>query len=487
MPKGKKDDHAPTGRALEKLFEMLPPAEIEAEMACLGSMIVAGAGRLEVLGEVQDCMRGPGDFSLPKHQAIYQACLAVYDKESALDTIQLTAHLRELGVYDDVGGIDYLVELAESVPTAVNGQHYARIVASRAVLRDLIDAAATTLRDCHERASAGHDALLEEAEQRIFAIADRGVGETQAIIPLGEQIQQTMDWLQTVSGEQALTGVPSGYRQLDDLTGGFQKAEFIVLAARPSMGKTAMALNIAENMALDKNIPVGLFSMEMSKTELAMRILSARSHVNSQKIKRNMLTDHDLKMITKAAAELSKSPIFIDDCAGVGIHDLRSRARRMRMRYDVEAIFIDYLQLMTARAESRQQEVSAISRGLKALARELDIPVICLSQLNRNPEGRTDKKPFLSDLRESGAIEQDADVVMMLHREEYYHIGDKQWIQENPDKVGLGELIVAKQRNGPVGNIFMRWDAKLTRFNDASSAHIPDPQMTTDHLLDSQF
>ena len=264
-----------------------------------------------------------------------------------------------------------------------------------------------------------------------------------------------------------ITGVATGYPHLDELTSGFQNGEMIVIAARPSMGKTALALNIAENMVRN-DIPVGIFSLEMSRQQLTQRLLSSRSQVSSHKIRRNTLSDNDMNAILGAANELMQVPLYIDDTPGLTIMQLRAKARRLKQKHDVGAIFVDYLQLMTSgrRSESRQQEVSEMSRSVKALARELNIPVICLSQLNRAAEQREGHRPRMSDLRESGSIEQDADVVAMLHREAYYHLNDQAWIEANEDKVSLAELIIAKQRNGPTATMKLTWDNTCTRFYD---------------------
>lgn len=447
-----------------KLLDRLPPHSVEAEMSLLGSMILAGTQNIHLIGEVMQVVSNEADFYRPKHAAVYKALVDLYDQHQAIDTIQLTDLLRDRQQFEQVGGIDYLVELAESVPTSVNAPHYARIIRDKAKLRYLIDAAGHILRDAYETAEPAN-ITLDKAERLIFEIAQ----EAQANEPT------KLDELMTIAFEniearqvdgRSITGVATGFHQLDEMLSGLQPSEMLIVAARPSMGKTAFAINIAEYIAVDNQQPVAVFSLEMSKQQLAERMLSSRSGVDSQRIRRNMINGDELAQLQETAGELSAAPMFIDDTPGLSILELRAKARRLASRSGIKAIVIDYLQLMSSPgAESRQNEVGEISRGVKALARELNVPVICLSQLNRNSEGRESKKPMLSDLRESGAIEQDADVVMMLHREEYYHKEDE-WAHENPDKVGVAEIILAKQRNGPTGIVTLQFDGATTRFHN---------------------
>ncbi len=457
---------------MSRLFDRLPPHSIEAEMSLLGSMLLAGAQNIHLLGEVMQVIKGPGDFYLPKHAAIYEALMELYDRNQSVDTVQLTDRLRDTNQYDAIGGVDYLVELAESVPTAVNAPHYARIIRDKAKLRGLIDAAGRILRDAHESAQpAAH--VLDHAEKLIFDIAQSS--RTSDPMALNELVHDAFTQLiERQESGRSLTGISTGYFQLDEMLSGLQAGEMLILAARPSMGKTALALNLAENIVANEKVPAAFFSLEMSKQQLVERLLSSRSGVDGQRMRRNMIGAEELHRIQNAAAELSEAPMFIDDTPGISILELRAKARRLAAQHDIKVIFVDYLQLASAPgAENRVQEVGQISRGIKALARELSVPVVCLSQLNRNPEGRESKKPMLSDLRESGAIEQDADVVMMLHREEYYH-HDDEWKAENPDKLGVTELIIAKQRNGPTGEVNLHFDHRTTRFYPASRPGISD-------------
>jgi replicative DNA helicase len=394
----------------------------------------------------------------------------LYDRHSSLDIVQLNQLLIDRNVLEAVGGLDYLVQLANSVPSASNAAHYARLVKEKAMVRQLIGAAGDILYDAYHSPDASQE-ILDRAEKLIFDIADRR--DTVEIEALQDLIKQTMERIEATLGQE-LTGLPTGFRELDVMTTGLQSGEMIIIAARPSMGKTALALNIAESMAMLGH-GVGIFSLEMGKQQLVQRLLCARSGIDSQRLRRNMLRDTEFRSLMTACDELQQAPVFIDDTPGLSLLQLRAKARRMAAKHAVKAIMIDYLQLMSTggRVESRQVEVSEISRGVKAMARELKVPVICLSQLNRAAETREGHRPRMGDLRESGSIEQDADVVMLLHREDYYHNDDQEWKENNPDKLGLAELILTKQRNGPTGTINLSWIAQSTRFRDHSSARPP--------------
>jgi replicative DNA helicase len=451
---------------LTRLFEAIPPAAVEAEMSLLGAMLWDH----RVIGDVVPVLRGGDDFFRPAHRVLYETMVELYDQVASLDLVQLNQRLVDKGLLDEVGGLDYLVQLAEGVPRAANAAHYARLVREKATVRELIVAAGEILQEAHGARDPANE-LLERAEQRIFQIAQRR--ESAAASDIKELIDETMRLIQEHEG-RPLTGITSGFADLDELTSGFQKGEMVILAARPSMGKTALALNFVEHMALAGH-PTLFFSLEMGKQQLVQRMLCAKARVDGQRLRRNMLRPDDNIRLLAACDELSKARILIDDTPGLTLLAMRSKARRMRERIGVEAVVIDYLQLMSSgsRVESRQLEVSEISRGIKAMARELKVPVICLSQLNRASEQREGHRPRMSDLRESGSIEQDADVVMMLHREEYYHKQDPDWAEQNPDKVGIAELILAKQRNGPTGTVEMTWDGNSTSFRTISHAVPP--------------
>ncbi|MEX2387254.1 MAG: replicative DNA helicase [Phycisphaeraceae bacterium] len=444
---------------LAKLFDKLPPHALEAEAALLGSMILDW----RVCGEVLQLIKGADDFYQPSHTAIYETLIELYDKHQSIDMVQLKQRLADKQQLDDVGGVEYLIELAEAVPSAASAAYYAGIVREKAVLRRLIDAAGRILYECYNSAEPTGD-LLDRAERDIFELAE-GREDTDAA-ELKVLLQETFDRLEAEDGK-SLTGIETGFFEMDEMLNGMQPGELLIVAARPSMGKTAFALNMAEHISATSHQSCAVFSLEMSKQQLAQRLLCARSGVDSHKLRRNMLSGDDFAKLSLTVGELSEAPLYIDDTPGLTLLQLRAKSRRLAARHDIKCIFIDYLQLMSAPgAESRQQEVSNISRGIKALARELNVPVVCLSQLNRQAEGREGHRPRMSDLRESGSIEQDADVVMMLHREDYYHRGDEEYDENNQ-----AEVIIAKQRNGPTGTVKLLFDGATTRFKNLAPGH----------------
>ena len=462
--------------SLEKMFDKDAPHAIEAEKALLGSMILEPKVIPDIIGLVQ----GRQDFYRDAHGHIFHALLDIYDKHDAGDLIQTTTLLRDRAVLDSVGGEGYLLELANSVPTAVNAPHFARLVAEKAKLRRLIDAAGEILYDAYHVGEAGTDAareVIDRAESMIFEIAQEK--SSSDMMALEQILDEEMARIQAMEeGGGSMSGLPTGFGELDNMLLGLQPGELLILAARPSMGKTALALNLAEGVATGslpvpgashtRSVPVGFFSLEMSRSSVSLRLLCAKARVKSQDLRGGRrLSKQDLHNLGAAADDLKNASLYIDDTPGLTVLNLRARARRMVQQYGVKALFIDYLQLLTAPGsarEGRQMEVSAISRGVKALARELNVPIVCLSQLNRAAEQREGNRPRMSDLRESGSIEQDADVIMLLHREEYYHKDDPSWAQENPDRVGVAEIIIAKQRNGPTGVVKLAWNSDYTRF-----------------------
>ena len=468
-------EERPTLRAdeLTRLAEAVPPHAMEAEISLLGSMILDP----RVISDIINIVKTGGDFHRPAHSILFDLMIECYDKTASLDVVQLHQILIDKSLLDEVGGMDYLVHLAESVPTAANATRYARLVREKATLRELIAAAGETLRDAHQGELEVVE-VLEAAEKRIFQIAEHR--EQQSASSLNVLLDEVMKSIENSDGSR-FSGVPTGFGELDEMLNGFQRGELLILAARPSMGKTAFALNIAEQMAVAGH-PTAIFSLEMGKQQLVQRMLCARGRIDSQRLRRGQLRDEDYKRLMAACNDLSDAPVYIDDTPGLTLLQLRSKARRMKDRHDIGAIVIDYLQLMSAggRVESRQLEVSEISRGVKAMAREINVPVLCLSQLNRAAEQREGHRPRMSDLRESGAIEQDADVVMMLHREEYYHKGEPDWADQNPDKAGIAEVIVAKQRNGPTGVVTLGWNAQSTRFQDLTYSTPPPGAQSAD-------
>ncbi|MAE64892.1 MAG: replicative DNA helicase [Phycisphaeraceae bacterium] len=460
--------YEPQRTELAQLFEKLPPQALEAEMALLGSMILDW----QVIGDVVQLVRSADDFADPRHGSIFQTLIDLYDQSQSIDLVQLKQRLDDLSLLDQIGGVEFLVEIAESVPHAASAPYYAEIVRDKALIRRLIDTAGKILQEAHTSAEGAAD-QLDAAEKAIFLLRDADVGGDAA--RLNDLLQELYAQLESREG-QFLTGLDTGFTQLNEMTSGLQEGEMIIVAGRPSMGKTAFSLNLAEHMAVTGKLPVAFYSLEMSKQQLAQRLLCSCSGVDSHKLRRNMLGADDFAHLAKTMGQLSDCPLYIDDTPGLSLLALRAKARRMKSRLGLKAVFVDYLQLMSAPgSESRQQEVSVMSRGIKALARELGVPVVCLSQLNRSPEGREDHRPRMSDLRESGSIEQDADVVMMLHREEYYHASNPDWAQENPDKVGTAEVILSKQRNGPTGTVHLQFNAASTRFNNLAPQSMAQP------------
>ena len=438
------------------LFDRQPPYAPEAEMALLGAMILDW----RVVPDVAELLQGPDDFYTPRHGVIYEALVHLYEHAQSIDMVQLNQLLIDRQQLEDIGGLEYLVELVDGTPSSTDAPRYARIVRDKALIRRLIETSGRTLHGCyHDDAPA--ESQIEKAESAIFGLAqNRGDDNMNAVGDLAAELDRELD---AMDG-QAITGLATGFIELDEMTNGLQEGELIIVAARPSLGKTAFALNIAEHISAKNGIPVGFFSMEMSRKQLTRRMLSSRTGLDSKKVSRNLLSSaqrHDLKA---AVRETRDTPLFIDDSPGLTLMGLRARARRLVQKHQVRAIFIDYLQLMDAAAtgaDGRVNQVTELSRGVKALARELNVPVVCLSQLNRAAEQREGHRPRMSDLRDSGSIEQDADVVLMLHRDDYYHQADPEYTANNE-----AEVIVTKQRNGPTGTVKLHFDGGTTRFHN---------------------
>ncbi len=436
--------------------DRVPPQDIEAEMSLLGSMLL----ERDVIGDVLPIIHRDETerFYRPNHRRLFEVLVDMYDRDEPVDMVTVRNELSRRSMLDEVGGVDYLVHLAESVPSYHNATRYAELVRDKALLRELIGAAHKISDEAHQHHEDATE-ILDRAEHLLFNVTDQRISEQ--IEPIKAYLEEIYRQLESRDGS-FITGVPTGFLELDGYLSGLQKGEMIIVAARPSMGKTAFGLTVAEHVAVNQ-IPCAFFSMEMSKQAVVQRLLCSRARVDSHRVRRGMVNDQDMVKLNMVVDELHHSPMFVDDTPGMSVLELRAKARRMVMRHDAKVIFIDYLQLMHSpgRSESRQQEVSEISRGLKALARELDIPVVVLAQLNRNPEGRTDNRPRMSDLRESGAIEQDADVIMLLHREEYYKKHDA------PDDIrGIAEVIIDKQRNGPTGIVKLHFSQQYTRFDN---------------------
>jgi replicative DNA helicase len=437
----------------------VPPQNLEAEESVLGAMMLS-PGAIGAVSEVLDA----GDFYRESHAKIYRAALALYAKGEPVDAITLVDELEERGELEEVGGKTRLHELAALVPATSNAGHYARIVHEMATLRGLIRAGGEIQRLGYERPGETTD-LVDRSEQLIFEIAQARVSSefTHIEALLKESFERIT---QLYEAGIDITGTPSGFRELDKLTSGFQPGQLVVLAARPSMGKSALGLCMAANIAVRSETPVALFTLEMSKAEVTQRLMCSEGKVESQRLRSGKLAVDDWPRLTAACDKLAKAPIYVDDTGSITMMELRSKARRLKSKHpSLGLIIVDYLQLMTSggTAENRVQEVSQISRQLKVLARDLEVPILAMSQLSRAVEQRTDKRPLLSDLRESGAIEQDADMVMFVYRDEYYN--------EDSDQQGLAEVILAKNRNGPTGAEKLAFLKRFAKFADLQAAH----------------
>lgn len=418
------------------------PQNLEAEQSVLGSMI----SDKNCIAQAAESLRGE-DFYRQNHQIIFNAMLELFQKDIPVDLITLLEHLKSTDKLEASGGITYVTQIRDSIASTANIQSYIKIVKDKAVLRKLIKSSTDIIEESYSKQD-DVEKVLDSAEKRIFDIAENKVtSDFEAMNVVLERGFEQIEKLYNNKGE--ITGIPSGFPELDDKTSGFQKGDMVLIAARPSMGKTTFALNIAEYAALRAGKSVVIFSLEMSKEQLAYKLLCSEANVDMLKLRTGNLEDEDWDNIARASGPLADAKIFIDDTAGVSVMEMRSKCRRLKIEHGIDLIVIDYLQLMSGNGESRQQEVSEISRSIKALAKEIGCPVIALSQLSRAPEQRNDHRPMLSDLRESGSIEQDADLVMFLYRDEYYN---KETEQKN-----VAECIIAKQRNGPTGTVNLAW------------------------------
>ena len=444
------------------MIERIPPQNIEAEQAVLGAMLI----KKEAVIEAMEILR-PEDFYRDAHRVVFEAIMAVFQNDSAVDMITVTEQLKKSDLLDKAGGVAGVTALANAVPTAANVVYHAKIVREKAELRELINAGSEITGWAFED-SDDVDAVMDKAEKRILEVTAREnsadfTSMKDIVISVFKQIEERS------TNKGGLTGVASGFTDLDRLTSGFQPSDLILVAARPSMGKTAFTLNIASYVAVHLDKPVAFFSLEMSKEQLAQRMLCSEGGIDSQRLRNGDMKDEDWEHVIAAADRLTYAPVFIDDTPGITVMELRSKARRIKAEHGLSMVIIDYLQLMSGKGskngDNRQQEISEISRSLKALARELRVPVIALSQLSRSVESRQVKRPMLSDLRESGSLEQDADIVMFLYREDYY---DKETEQQN-----VTEVIVAKHRNGPIDTVRLYFDKEFTRFANFAG-NIPD-------------
>lgn len=432
---------------------LLPPQNLEAEMAVLGSMILDDNAIGAAIESIDQ-----NYFYKDSHRKIFSVIISLFNNNKAVDLITITDELKRMAILEETGGVSYLTELANSVPSAANINHYISIVKEKGVLRSLIANATKIVNSCHQY-EGNVSELVDEAEKLIFEVSDNRLHTS--FMPIKEIIKNSIETIDRLYQKKAhITGIPTGYVDFDLKTAGLQPSDLIIIAGRPSMGKSALALGIAEYAGVVAKVPLALFSLEMSKEQLVQRLLCSHARVDANKVRTGYLATSDWPHLTAAAGKLSEAPIFIDDTAAISVMELRAKARRLKSSQDIKLIIVDYLQLMrgTGSTESRQQEISDISRSLKALARELNLTVIGISQLSRSVENREGHRPQLSDLRESGAIEQDADLVVLILREEYY--------TPTPENEGVAEIIIAKQRNGPVGSFKVAFLKEYTRFEN---------------------
>lgn len=434
------------------------PQNIEAEQSVLGSMLLDKSSIAQALESLKE-----EDFYKGAHKIIFSSIVELYSKDTPIDMVTLIEHLRSEKKLEEAGGITYITEISTSVPTTANLQYYIKIVEEKALLRKLIKASTEIIEDSYTKQNEV-SGVLDNAEKRIFDIAQNEV--TQDYEHISTVLERGFTEIEKMFiNKGGITGIPSGFPELDAKTSGFQKSDMILIAARPSMGKTTFALNLAEYAAMRSNKSIAMFSLEMSKEQLAYKLLCSTAHIDMLKLRTGDLEDKDWESIAKAMGPLASAKIYIDDTPGITVLEMKSKCRRIKMEHGLDMVIVDYLQLMSGRngSESRQQEVSEISRSIKALAKEMQCPVIALSQLSRAPEQRTDHRPMLSDLRESGSIEQDADIVMFLYRDEYYN-------KETEDK-NVAECIISKQRNGPTGTIKLAWLGQFSKFARLDNEH----------------
>lgn len=438
--------------------QRIPPQNVEAEQAVLGAMLLSHDAVIVAMEKLQS-----RDFYRDVHRIIFEAMEHLHRENKEIDVITLPDELKRMKKLDDVGGLEYVLNLPNQVGSAVNIEYYANIVAEKALARNLISTCTELTTEAYD-GQKETEALLDDAERRILQLSDtKNRGDFASV---GTVVEMTLDKITKLYENKAgLTGLPTGFRDLDRMTSGLQPSDLILVAARPSMGKTAFTLNIAQNVGVRQHKTVAFFSLEMSQEQLVQRLLCQIAHIDSQKLRTGQLnSDEEWTRLTDACDKLYESPIYIDDTPGISVAEMRSKARHLKSEHGLDLIIVDYLQLMQGRnAESRQQEISEISRSLKALARELKVPLIALSQLSRSVESRQDKRPMLSDLRESGALEQDADIVSFLYREDYY---DKETENQH-----ITEVILAKHRNGPVGSVKLYFKNEFTLFLNLDTQH----------------
>ncbi|HLS46848.1 MAG TPA: replicative DNA helicase [Ornithinicoccus sp.] len=438
--------------------DRLPPQDVAAEQSALGSMLLSKDA-------IADCVEvlKPHDFYRPAHESIYEAILDLYARGEPVDAVTVSDELSKRGDLSRVGGSPFLYQLINQVPTAANAGYYAQIVSERAVLRRLVEAGTRIVQMGYAQGGGDVDDIVNLAQAEVYGVADKRGGEDYH--PLSALLEPTMDEIEHAAGTSGeMLGVPTGFTDLDELTNGLHPGQMVIIAARPAVGKSTLALDIARAASIKSDLATVVFSLEMSRTEITMRLLSAESEIPLQHMRKGTMRDQDWAKIAETQGRIHGAPLFIDDSPNMSLMEIRAKCRRLKQLHNLKLVIVDYLQLMSSgkRVESRQQEVAEFSRALKLLAKELEVPVIALSQLNRGPEQRTDKKPQMSDLRESGSIEQDADVVILLHRESMYE-------RESP-REGEADVIVAKHRNGPTDTITVAFQGHYSRFTNMANS-----------------
>jgi replicative DNA helicase len=440
--------------------ERIPPQNLEAEVSVLGALLQESSALLKAMEVLR-----PPDFYKEAHRKIFAACVDLFERNEPVDLVTLANELMRRKVLEEVGGASYLASLVDAVPTAANVGHHARIIKDKALLTALIQKATAVVGRAYAD-TEDVDEVLDWAEQQIFEISQAKV--SRSFVPVKSILKGTFQLIETLYERKShVTGVPTGFAKFDEMTAGLQKSDLIVVAGRPSMGKTSFCLNMAQHAAVQEHIPVAIFSLEMSKEQLVQRMLCSVAKVDSHRLRTGFLSDADWPKLTRGAGVLSEAPIYIDDTPGISLLEMRAKARRLLADTGLGLVMIDYLQLISGRGriESRQQEISEISRSLKAMAKELSVPVVALSQLSRAVESRTPPRPQLSDLRESGAIEQDADVVTFLYRPAFYRVR-KDDEAEEPEPDNTTEVIIGKQRNGPTGTVYLAFLREYTLFEE---------------------